>query len=94
MGRTRTATRPTRHPLRIALVGLVLVLAACTAPPPPYTEEIAAWRASKDQFMQRSDESPIPPDQRAEFQGLSYYPENPDLRLVVRLKEFDTKEPM
>ena len=42
--------------MRIALVGFVLVLAACTAAPPPYTEEIAAWRASKDQFMQHSDE--------------------------------------
>jgi uncharacterized protein (DUF1684 family) len=56
--------------------------------------ELDTLRAQKDRYFKLSPDSPIPPDQRAQFQGLSYYPENPDLRLVVRLKEFDTKEPM
>lgn len=71
--------------MRIALVGFVLVLAACTAAPPPYTEEIAAWRASKDQFMQHSDESPIPPDQRTSFPPLSYFPIEPEYHVPAAL---------
>jgi uncharacterized protein (DUF1684 family) len=56
--------------------------------------ELDTIRGQKDRYFKLSPDSPIPPDQRAEFAGLSYYPENADLRLVVRVEEFDTKEPV
>jgi len=43
-------------------------------------------RAEKDQFF-RSPESPLRLDQRASFTGLHYFPENPELRLRVKLNE-------
>jgi uncharacterized protein (DUF1684 family) len=69
-----------------ALAGLLLlILTACTARERPYVEEIGAWRATKDQFMRGSDESPIPPERRASFPPLSYFPIEPEYRVPAAL---------
>lgn len=66
---------------------LALVLAvACTAAQVPYEEEIAGWRAQKDEFMKSSSESPVPPEQRASFPPLAYFPVDPDYRVPAELK--------
>jgi uncharacterized protein (DUF1684 family) len=70
---------------RIALAVLLLILTACTARERPYVEEIGAWRATKDQFMRGSDESPIPPERRASFPPLSYFPIEPEYRVPAAL---------
>jgi uncharacterized protein (DUF1684 family) len=70
---------------RIALAALLLIPTACTARERPYVEEIGAWRATKDQFMRGSDESPIPPERRASFPPLSYFPIEPEYRVPAAL---------
>jgi uncharacterized protein (DUF1684 family) len=66
------------------LVGLLL-LAACRPAEAPYVEEIASWRATKDQFMRQSDESPVPPDRRGSFPPLSYFQIEPEYRVPAAL---------
>ena len=70
---------------RSALAALLLVLTACTVHQQSYVEEIAGWRATKDQFMRGSDESPIPHERRASFPPLSYFPIEPDYRVPAAL---------
>jgi uncharacterized protein (DUF1684 family) len=70
---------------RSAIAGSLLLAVACSAPEVPYTDEIAAWRATKDQFMRESEDSPVPPDQRASFQPLVYFPTDPEYRVPAGL---------
>ena len=56
--------------------------------------DLAAFRAAKDRSFKASASSPIPPVERASFAGLRYYPENPDLRLLVQVEELDPKDPI
>jgi uncharacterized protein (DUF1684 family) len=46
---------------------------------------LEAYRRRRDQFFHSHAHSPLLPEQRERFQGLSYYPENADLRFVVDL---------
>jgi hypothetical protein len=50
------------------------------------------FRFQKDQFFQHSPRSPLTPDQRAAFHGLSYFPENPELDLTVNVEVFSEKK--
>ena len=50
--------------------------------------QLENFRAQKDEFFASQPESPLTPEQKRTFQGLSYFPENPDLRLEVRVEEF------
>jgi uncharacterized protein (DUF1684 family) len=43
------------------------------------------FRASKDEFFAEDPHSPLTSHQRAAFSGLSYFPENPALRLNLAL---------
>jgi uncharacterized protein (DUF1684 family) len=63
---------------------LVLTL-ACTVRAVPYPDEINGWRATKDQFMHESNESPVPPEKRAAFPPLTYFPIEPDYRVPAAL---------
>jgi uncharacterized protein (DUF1684 family) len=67
----------------LALFGVFLF--ACTAKQVPYADDINNWRAQKDDFMQRSEESPIPADRRASFPPLSYFPIEPEYRVPAAL---------
>lgn len=53
--------------------------------------ELDSFRAEKDAFFGGHPQSPLTREQRAGFKGLSYFPENPDLRLEVRVNEFAEK---
>ncbi len=46
------------------------------------------FRAEKDQFFKTHPQSPLTPAQRRAFQGLAYFPENPDLRLEASVEVF------
>lgn len=70
---------------RSVAASLLLLTIACTAKEVPHAETVNAWRATKDQFMRQSDESPIPPERRASFPPLSYFPVEPDYRVPAVL---------
>ncbi|MGH2581292.1 MAG: DUF1684 domain-containing protein [Anaerolineales bacterium] len=46
------------------------------------------FRAAKDDFFVHDPQSPLTPEQRAAFSGLSYFPEDPALRLEVDVEKF------
>jgi uncharacterized protein (DUF1684 family) len=47
--------------------------------PHDYVGAIQGYRAEKDAFFKDSANSPVPPEERAAFEGLPYYPVNVDL---------------
>lgn len=54
--------------------------------------ELEAFRAEKDNFFAHDYQSPLTPEQRADFRGLNYFPENESLRLEVKVEEFAAKD--
>jgi len=54
--------------------------------------ELENFRAQKDAFFASHPESPLTPEQKRDFQGLNYFPENPGLRLEVTVEEFEEQE--
>jgi uncharacterized protein len=48
-------------------------------------EELAGFRAAKDEFFREDPRSPIPEARRDSFEGLSYFPFNPALHLHATL---------
>lgn len=49
---------------------------------------LAEFRKEKDDFFANSPNSPLTPEQREHFSALSYFPENPELRLEVKITPF------
>ena len=71
---------------RVAALVLVFgVLAACTPREQPYPDQIAGWRAEKEQFM-RSAQSPVPADRRSAFPPLAYFPIDSEYRVPASLE--------
>lgn len=66
---------------------LAAVLAACSAAPLPYPEQIGKWRTEKDTFMRQSSQSPVPADQRATFPPLVYFPIDASYRTPASLED-------
>jgi uncharacterized protein (DUF1684 family) len=56
--------------------------------------QIEGERREKDGFFGQHWQSPIPPQGRAEFKGLDYYPPDPDLRFELELYEHEDKKTM
>jgi uncharacterized protein (DUF1684 family) len=54
--------------------------------------ELEMVRAEKDRFFALHPQSPLTPEQKQDFDGLAYFPENPALRLEVALEEFAEKD--
>ncbi|MBE0680823.1 MAG: DUF1684 domain-containing protein [Anaerolineales bacterium] len=54
--------------------------------------ELDAFRKEKDEFFGGHPQSPLTPEQRKDFHGLQYFPENEGLRLDVKVEEFENKE--
>ena len=50
--------------------------------------ELEQYRAQKDGFFKTHPQSPLTPEQQQTFQGLRYFPENPELRLVAPIEPF------
>lgn len=49
-------------------------------------------RAEKDGFFAADEHSPLTDEQKQDFHGLNYFPENPALRLEVTVEEFPAQE--
>jgi uncharacterized protein (DUF1684 family) len=54
--------------------------------------ELEAFRAEKNDFFANYSQSPLTREQRQNFKGLNYFPENDALRLEVKVDEFPLKE--
>jgi uncharacterized protein len=50
-----------------------------------YEQEMVEWRATKDQFMRESPESPVPEPERGRFAPLPYFPIAADYRVPAAL---------
>lgn len=56
--------------------------------------ELDEFRKEKDEFFARHPQSPLTPEQRRDFKGLAYFPENDALRLEVQVEPFADQQPM
>lgn len=54
--------------------------------------ELAEFRREKDTFFATSPDSPLTPEQQENFHGLTYFPENPDLRREIEITPFDKQD--
>jgi uncharacterized protein len=50
--------------------------------------ELEHFRAQKDAFFKSHQQSPLTAEQQGAFMGLRYFPENPELRLVLPLEPY------
>lgn len=50
------------------------------------------FRKAKDEFFGSHPESPLTEEQKEDFQGLKYFPKDPDLALEVEVKPFEHQE--
>src|ERR671932_213493 len=51
--------------------------------------ELEAFRQAKDDFFKSHPQSPLAREQRKDFKGLKYFPENDALRFDVPLERYD-----
>ena len=60
---------------RAALALLTIVLVSCSpaAPEPSWADQIVSARREKDRLFREGNDSPLPPERRASFAGLSYF---------------------
>ena len=54
--------------------------------------DLSHFRKAKDEFLAKDHHSPLTPQQRGSFGGLDYYPENCDLRYVLKIEEFPDRD--
>ncbi|MFN8435947.1 MAG: DUF1684 domain-containing protein [Anaerolineales bacterium] len=54
--------------------------------------ELEFFRAEKNEFFGSHPQSPLTREQKKEFHGLNYFPENEALRLEVKVEEFPVKD--
>lgn len=57
-----------------------------------YVERVERQRREKDEFFTQHPRSPVPADERESFDGIPYYPVDPDLRFEAALVEHDEPE--
>ena len=51
--------------------------------------QLAQFRAQKDDYFEHDHHSPLSAVQKRNFDGLNYFVENPDLRMEIQLERFD-----
>ena len=54
--------------------------------------ELDDFRKLKDDFFANHPDSPLTDEQKRDFKGFKYFPENPALRLEVQIEEFPEKD--
>lgn len=57
-----------------------------------WVADLEQRREEKDEYFRSHPHSPIPPDDREDFDGLRYYPIDEDYRFELPLEEYDEKE--
>lgn len=48
------------------------------------------WRQTRDELFRSHPQSPLPPDRRASFAGLAYWPYDPEARVLAELEDLDS----
>ncbi len=56
--------------------------------------DIEQFRMMKDRFFKSDPYSPLLPEQKIEFKGLSYFEENPALDLKLKLEPLEVQDPI
>ncbi|MFC7155999.1 DUF1684 domain-containing protein [Halomarina halobia] len=56
--------------------------------------ELLALRDEKDEFFAEHPQSPIPPDERGDFDGLAYFEPDPAYRVEARVERHDDPDPV
>ena len=59
-----------------------------------FMSELDEFRAEKDEFFRAHPQSPLTPEQKRNFRGLVYFPENEALRLEVQVERIFDEQPM
>jgi uncharacterized protein (DUF1684 family) len=59
-----------------------------------WARELRENRAEKDRFLAEHRQSPIPPEEREAFDGLAYFPPDPDYRVEATVAVHDDPEPV
>src|SRR6056297_1005931 len=59
-----------------------------------YAERLCANRREKDEFFAEHPQSPFPPEHRDDFEGLDYFPPDPDYRVDATVTVHDEPEPV
>jgi uncharacterized protein (DUF1684 family) len=47
------------------------------------------WRDTRDELFRSHPQSPLPPDRRASFEGLEYWPYDPQARVLAELEDLE-----
>jgi hypothetical protein len=56
--------------------------------------ELSEFRRMRDEFFKNDPNSPLTEEQKAEFTGLKYFPENPELKLTLMLQGISDAAPL
>lgn len=56
--------------------------------------DLEEFRVQKDEFFRSHPQSPLTPEQRRNFRGLEYFPENDAFRLEVKVEPLNDSQPM
>lgn len=59
-----------------------------------WMDKIERQRRQKDQYFAENPRSPLPPEERKDFDGLAYYPVDSEYRFEVVLSEYDEPQPV
>ena len=59
-----------------------------------YAEQVRQNRAEKDEFFAEHPQSPIPPEERDEFDGLAYFDPDPTYRVEATVARHDEPDPV
>jgi uncharacterized protein len=49
------------------------------------------WRETRDELFRSHPQSPLPPERRASFEGLEYWPYDPDARVLAELEDVEAE---
>ncbi|WP_137286440.1 DUF1684 domain-containing protein [Halorussus salinisoli] len=59
-----------------------------------WREELRSHRAEKDDFFAEHPQSPIPPEERDDFESLDYFGPDPDYRVTATVEVHDRPDPV
>lgn len=62
--------------------------------PETWRAELERKRREKDEFLAEHRQSPVPPEERAAFDGLDYFPPDEDYRVTATVRTHDEPEPV
>lgn len=74
-------------PFLIGAVLLVIIFYSFSRGEQHYDDIISAHREQVDNFMKFNEESPLPDSLKTDFEGLRYFPINPELKVTANLEK-------